>query len=215
MKINIIAGLAFVIFTFNSFAAEPSSLLKCSAVGDGVKRLACFDDLAKIEQKTADQKANKKLDAKETQSNNWIQSVSQSKIDDSETVILMTESKDPVPGRFKKQAVPALIFRCMEKITSVYINFDGIFMSDHAGHGKVTFRIDKDKPYIQNMVVSNDHMALGLWSGGAAIPFIKKLMSGETLIAQATPFNESSVMLTLDISKLEKEIEPLRKACKW
>ncbi len=207
--------LLIVLFTSAAFSAEPSPLLKCSTIQDGIKRLACFDDLAKADQKNSDQNATKSLNVTESKSNNWKLSVSQSKIDDSETVVLMTDAKEPVPGRFKRQAIPTLIIRCLEKTTSSYINFDGLFMSDNAGHGKVTFRIDKDKPFTQNMSVSNDHKALGLWNGGTAIPFIKKLMAGETLIVQATPYSEAAVMLTFDISNLEKEIEPLRKACKW
>lgn len=207
--------LLILLFTSSVYSAEPSQLLKCSAIKDGVNRLACFDDLAKTEQKNADNHATKNLSSNESKSNNWNLSISQSKIDDSETVVLMTDAKEPVPGRFKQKAIPTLVVRCLEKTTSSYINFDGLFMSDNAGHGKVTFRIDKDKPFTQNLTVSNDHKALGLWNGNLAIPFIKRLMAGEALIVQATPYSETSVMLTFDISKLEKEIEPLRKACKW
>lgn len=203
------------LFIFTANAAEPSALLKCSAISDGIKRLACFDDLAKNEQKNADKNAKTKLNSNESNSKNWNLSISQSKIDDSETVVLMTSAKEPVSGKFNKTVTPMLIIRCLEKTTSAYISFGGLFMSDLGAHGKVTFRIDKEKPFTQNMNVSNDNKALGLWEGAIAIPFIKKLMTGETLIAQATPYSDSPVMLTFDISKLENEIDPLRKSCKW
>jgi hypothetical protein len=57
---------------------------------------------------------------------------------------------------------------------------------------------------------SNDNEALGLWSGGAAIPFIKELFGATTLLVRATPFNESAVTAELPIAGLEEAIKPLR-----
>lgn len=102
--------LITLFFSSSAIAANPSPLLICSAIQDSIKRLACFDDLAKTEQKIADKNANKSLNVSESKYKNWELAVSQSKIDDSKTVILMTHSKDSVLGRFKKQAIPIHAF---------------------------------------------------------------------------------------------------------
>jgi type VI secretion system protein VasI len=58
-------------------------------------------------------------------------------------------------------------------------------------------------------------MALGLWNGNAAIPFIKKMMEHEKMVIRATPFSDSAVTAEYRISGLEEAIKPLRDACKW
>jgi len=55
--------------TASAYGAEPSALLKCSAIEDSVKRLACFDSLVKTDQKNADQTSEKKLQADEVKDN--------------------------------------------------------------------------------------------------------------------------------------------------
>lgn len=209
---SMFVGAFLIILTAS---AETTALLKCSAIKDGVKRLACYDDLAAAEQKQVDAKAAILLGSNNKKANNWDLSIEQSKIDDSQAVYLTTESTTPIQGRFRGNAVPTLVLRCLQNVTSAYINFDGWYMTDISGHGQVTFRIDKEKPFVQKMSASNSNKALGFWNGGTSLPFIKKLMTGQSLLVQATPFRESSLMVTFDITNLEGEIEPLRKACKW
>ncbi|WP_425962120.1 type VI secretion system-associated protein TagO [Rhizobium nepotum] len=62
---------------------------------------------------------------------------------------------------------------------------------------------------------STDNKSLGAWDGGRAIPFIKKLILGKTLILQFTPYNESPKMAEFNIAGLDKAIEPLRAQCGW
>jgi len=209
-KFLILAAL----FVSQAHAAPPSELLKCSAIKSGVERLACFDSLINAEQKAADQSATKTLGGTK-ESKNWNVSIGQSKLDDSQEVWLKTDAIEAVRGRYGKEAIPQMILRCSENTTAAYIFFDGHFMSDTSGNGKVTFRIDKDAPFSQNLSVSGNNKALGHWNGSASIQFIKKLFGGNTLIVQATPHSESPILVTFDISGLESQLEPLRKACKW
>ena len=202
-------------FALPAHAAPTSELLKCSAIKGGVERLACFDGLASKDQDAADQVAEKTLNDARTTLENWRISIGKSKIDDSETVVLMTKSTEPVYAKFQKQVHPSLIIRCERNVTSTYVVFDGLFMSDISGNGQVTFRLNKEKPFVQSLAVSGDHQALGLWYGQTAIPFLKRIMTGDTLLVQATPHSDSPIIVTFDISGLDKQIEPLRKACKW
>ncbi|EIA1333958.1 hypothetical protein K6675_004653 [Vibrio parahaemolyticus] len=43
----------------------------------------------------------------------------------------------------------------------------------------------------------------------------KNLCSIEQLLTQITPYSESPVMATFDVSGLSEAIKPLRKACHW
>lgn len=202
---------------FTPVAADElkKNLLSCSALTDSIKRLECFDRLATQEQKEADAQVAGEIGASEPTPENWDVRVSQSKIDDSTTVVLIAESQESVPGRFNRLSKPSLILRCLENTTATYINFDGHHMADIQSYGRVTFRVDKQKAFTQSMQASTDNRALGLWRGGSSIPFAKKLFGGSTLLIHATPFNESAVTFSVDISGLEEAIKPLRSACNW
>jgi type VI secretion system protein VasI len=88
-------------------------------------------------------------------------------------------------------------------------------MSDRAGGGTVTYRVDRLPPRTQPFSVSNDNKSLGLWGATSAIPFIKSLFGAERLLLRATPFRESDLNLEFNVSGLEEAIKPLRTACKW
>lgn len=88
-------------------------------------------------------------------------------------------------------------------------------MSDHAGAGRVAYRINDQTADTRDFNVSSDNEALGLWNSGSSIPFIEKLFGAEQLFVQATPFSDSAVNNFFDIGGLETAIVPLREACHW
>jgi len=177
-------------------------------------RLQCFDLVANKFQKEADSKAKIELGAPKAQ-NKWDIYIEQSKIDDSTNVFVSTTSLEPVSARFNRNTQPRLTLRCLENKTAAVLIFDGMFMSDIQGYGEVTFRVDKKKAFVKKMQASTDNQALGLFSGGAAIPFIKTLFDGNTLLVKVTPYNESPVMFSFNIEGIEEALIPLRQACKW
>ena len=110
---------------------------------------------------------------------------------------------------------PTLNIRCMENVTTIYVDFDGDYMSDIAGRGVVTLRVDKSAATKHEMDVSTDNTSLGLWSGGRSIPVIKRMLDGDTLLVQAIPVSASPVLAEFPIHGLGAAIGPLREACKW
>jgi type VI secretion system protein VasI len=145
----------------------------------------------------------------------WAVEIEQSALDDSRRVILSLESNEPIRARHG-QAQPATLFvRCEENTTSLFIHFAGHFMSDNRGGGRIDYRIDDRSPARVDARESNNNMALGLWRGGSAIPFLRDLFGGQSLYVRATPFNESRVEATFAITGLEDAIRPLREACNW
>lgn len=145
----------------------------------------------------------------------WQTSSQTSKIDDSKNVWVMLESNDPVPGRFVSYDQAQLTIRCMENKTAVMFEFADNFLADIQGYGDITYRIDDRKAQKRGFQESTDNGALGLWSGGSSIPFIKSLMTGQTLFVRVVPFNEDPIDTEFNIAGLDKAITPLRKACAW
>lgn len=145
----------------------------------------------------------------------WVVSEDKSAFDDSRTVVLSVESDDEIRGQFGPRGPASLYLRCMENTTVIYLVMNDLFLSDIQGFGKVEYRIDEGKAGSVSMTASTDNKALGLWNGGSSIPFIEKLIQGERVVFRATPFNESPVEFTVDLTGLETAVVPLREACSW
>lgn len=104
---------------------------------------------------------------------------------------------------------------CRENETNLWIRFGECFMSSIQGKGRVTYRLDSEQAATRNFRESNNNMALGLWSGGTAIPFIKNMIGHDQMIVRATPFSDSTVTGEYNIAGLEEAVKPLREACNW
>lgn len=186
-----------------SFAADGTS---CAKIDDTGERLLCYDGVFRTETKTEPA----------TASSNWTVHTQTSKIDDSPTVVLMLTSDDDFPGKYGNQRTNAeMTIRCMENRTSAFFQFGDHFMADNGDFGHVTFRIDDKPAFSRSLRESTDHGTLGLWDGGASIPFLKQLMEADQLVVRATPFSESPITTTFTVAGLAAAIKPLRDACKW
>ena len=197
----------------------PSAILanqapeNCTKLTDADARLACYDSIfgtSNPNKELVDEQAIETHNPPE----NWFIRETVSNVDDSNNVMLWTEALDTNRGRFGSSVRLSLVAACGENSTSVWINFGGHFMSDHR-HGTVIYRVDKQTAERKNFFESNNNEALGLWSGRSAIPFLKQLLGHDQLFIKATPYSESALEATFDISGLEQAITPLREACNW
>lgn len=184
---------------------------KCSEIVNVTDRLACYDSFFRDNGSAQENQPKASLPI---QHKNWSVSTEVSSLDDSKNVFLISEALETNRGRFGNEVRFRLLVACRENVTSVWIHFGGMFMSDYQ-HGKVTYRLDKQKAKSKSFRESNNNEALGLWNGGSAIPFIRELFGHERLLIVATPHSESSVEATFDISGIEDVIIPLKEACKW
>ncbi|MDP2085218.1 MAG: type VI secretion system-associated protein TagO [Gemmobacter sp.] len=198
MRFQILAT-ALLLGAAETAAADPA---RCAAIAEPSQRLGCYDDLFRT------------TETLQTDGD-WSVRIEKSQLDDSTSVYISLESQNPLRGRFGQKEPASLHLRCKEKTTVAYIYFGGHFMSDNRGGGRVDYRVDNRPAKHRVMDESNDNQALGLWSGKAAIPFIKELMEGSSLYIRATPFSESMIEATFSIAGLAKAIEPLKAACKW
>ena len=145
----------------------------------------------------------------------WVVSEDKSSFDDSRTVVISMESEEPIRGQFGPPGPAVLHLRCMENTTVAYLWLNDLFLSDLQGYGVVDYRIDDRKASSIRTEGSTDNKALGLWSGTRSIPFIKEMMDGKRIAFRATPFNESPVEFTFDLTGLDVAVKPLREACAW
>ena len=194
-------SILFLCISSSAFAQE-----ECKAIAEDEARLACYDiALSVLETETEVVADNGK----------WIVQTDISPLTDDKNVFLRLSSENDVPGRFGGVGKGTLWIRCMENTTAVLIDFNGHYMSDHAGGGTVEFRRDDSPLYKSQMRESNDNSALGLWNGGASIPFIKGLLGRKQLIVRATPFSKSAITITSDISGIDNAISGIRETCSW
>lgn len=201
-------GLAVWIVCGGAVAAGPARADpgKCAAIESNLDRLSCYDAAAKgAEPTAADQPKN---------STAWGVSVKKSPMDDSTNVFLTALSEEDLPGRLGGPGPKAyLLVRCMERVTSYYIVWGDTFIGSDST--RVQYRLDDEKPKTEGVSISTDHKATGHFSGGRAIPFIKEMFGKKKLLVRVTPYSESPIAVTFDITGLEGAIKPLRQACKW
>ena len=139
----------------------------------------------------------------------WTVNADTSAMDDSPSVtaILVSENEDRVNAY--RSASAALIVRCLERKTDVYVAFDAFLGS---GEVSVRTRLDDDKARDASWGVSTDNKAA---FAPSAIAFAKQLAKTETFRIRLTPFNESPIEYSFDVRGLDKHLPRIAEACDW
>jgi len=196
----------------------------CSAVGDSLERLVCFDrafprqaDVTTTEANAASPDGSS--DAPEAAADapvsdpvpmvQWSVEVSKSAIDDSPSVFAMllpeTQSGTGIGG-----AEVALLLRCAENTTSVILSTT-MFMTEESV--PVTIRIGDAPARRSGWTLSSSNKAVGLWSGSEAIPFIRSLPDNARLVIRIDERDRIDAQFNLaNVSKVAAQIAD---ACHW
>lgn len=194
--------LILIIFiTTPIFADLTTDIAICAETKDSIQRLACFDKLSE------DKDLTRKPEIK--QSDNWTVDIDKSKIDDSQTVILINKSKNEVIGQYNNSTRPTLLIRCEENKTDAFISTTFFLGSDSF---KVTTRLDKEKARKETWSISTNHKAMFIRQ---PVSYLKKMMKHENLLVEFSPYSGNRKLVEFDISNLEEVIKPLRKECNW
>lgn len=176
-------------------------LLTCSAISDSGDRLACYDSLA-----------DEAAPAVATSSENWDVTVDTNPIDDSQMVVLATNSTEgSTTSRFGDNF--RLILRCGSEKLDAYINWSDYLGSDTT---QVTYRIGTSPAKTDTWYLSTDSMATFFSVNAPATrTFIEDLAEADNgrLIAQVTPYNENPSTAVFDISGLSGLLEQLYQPC--
>ncbi|RWR08500.1 type VI secretion system-associated protein TagO [Paenirhodobacter populi] len=203
--------LSSAILTAFLSAPTDAAITDCVGLDADLDRLACYDKESGRTPKVSDV-------TKETGQGNWEVRTQTSVMNDQTDYFMRVESQDPIVCRsYAGQERPALLLRCMENTTAILLSTSSCHLtsSEYNDYGDIQYRIDDLPARTKGFTESTSNDTLGLWSGGAAIPFIKSLFGHKQLIMRFTPFNESPKTVTFDISGIDEAVKPLRDACNW
>jgi len=201
MKHKLIVTIFFLVLSQTASAAD----IDCKAIDNDLDRLACYDK----------QSGRNSTETKIETTSSWAVRSETSEFKDTTDVFVSTDSDDTVPCGYSGPRKVSMMVRCMENTTSVYFSSECHVASGFSGYGNVEYRVNDKKAVKKGFQASTDNSALGLWSGRSSIPFIKSLLGGKRLLIRFTPFNESPVTASFDISGIDTAVQSLRKACNW
>jgi type VI secretion system protein VasI len=190
----------------------------CVGIEDAAVRLECFDEAYAGSGLVADPTVSTEAEDEpqdERDTGKWEIEFQVSQLDDSQGVFLWLESEQDVSGPYSQPGPLFLHLRCFENTTSAVFYFNDHFMSSIQGYGRIQYRIDDRDSSTIDTEESTNNMALGLWQGRRAIPWIKEILDGEQLIVRATPFNGSMIEATFDIRGTAAAVDELRSTCGW
>jgi len=144
----------------------------------------------------------------------WELSTEKSAMDGSPTVTLTLEAENRVSSWLDNR-LPELYVRCLEHSTALIL--DGkvqysVEGGDDLDLHSVRLRFDDSAPHAEQWSESSAGTAL---FSPSPLSEIRRLEKTKTLRVQYTPFNSNPAIATFDVSGLDAQIAPLRKACKW
>lgn len=185
---------------------DRAELAECQSEVNGTKRLACYDkifpqDKPDDTESMAEQAVNH---------GKWQTSVTTSPVDDTNNVVLSLPSNDYIRTPFGETVAPTIYVACREKKTEVFINWDVYLGLEQTN---MLYRLDKQKAVEKNWSISTDTKAV--FYKGSDIDFVRTLAKADKMFARITPYNESPVSATFDLSGLSDALKPLQKACGW
>jgi hypothetical protein len=108
-------------------------------------------------------------------------------------------------------STPALVLRCRDNKTEVYINWNQYLGSDDLV--RVTSRVGTGKASTDSWPASTDNEAT--FYPASYVGLIKRLINADRFVAQVTPYNESPVTAVFELAGLSEKVTPLRRACHW
>ena len=127
-----------------------------------------------------------------------------SPIDDSKSYFLSREAEEPVGSGFM-QSTPTLMIRYKEKALNVFVTVGSYLGSDAT---EVTVRIGQSPAREEKWSISTDGKAIFCPSEDRA--FVLELLQNNRLVIRLTPYGESPVTSTFDLSGLVEAIQPMR-----
>lgn len=180
---------------------DSKAVAKCAADTNAVSRLACFDEFAKV-----NGLAPSTTQTTSTGSGKWITKTDSDPLTDKAVHVAMLESDD---GRGIYGQKVALVVRCKDRRTEVYVNWNSYLGSDGI---MVTSRVDKEPAAKTYWQLSTDSKASFM---PQSVPVLKKFIGGSSYVASLTPYNESPITAVFDISGADVALKDIRSGCNW
>lgn len=179
----------------------------CSAIDDSLQRLTCFDSL--FPRTAAGAATPDKAPPAAPPAVIWHIEEDKSPLDDS---IKFTAGLSPktVTTSGIGDAEMYLVVRCAENTTSVVFVTSMFMISERP---TVTIRVGDEPARTERWSRSTNYKAVGLWSGGEAIPFLKRLKDNVRLAVRIE--DKDRVDAEFDLGDVSAHIQKIRGYCKW
>nr|WP_176024860.1 type VI secretion system-associated protein TagO [Brucella pseudintermedia] len=202
--------MKIVLFSIAAIAAMSSSAAAddCKQISSDLDRLACYD-------KESGRTAKQERIVSKTPSK-WSLQKETSKMSDRTNVYMTVQSNEIINCGWNRGDKISLSLMCRENKTSVVFD-TGCHMtsSEYNDYGDIQYRIDQEKARTVSATETTNNRALGLWSGGKSIPFIKSILGKNKLLVRMTPYGENPFTATFDISGADEGVKAIRSACGW
>jgi len=204
-----ISAITAVLLSGSIVNAQTEDTSECLAIKDDIPRLACYDAALKY---VKDDAGVVEVEAETpiATGQHWRLTEENSALDDRTDIWLSVTSKNTEGNSIGSPIRATLFMRCMENKTNVLIGFDR-YTTDNQN---VRFRLDDTPVQSQWMETMRGGDGIGVWSGGPAIPLIKKFLGHSKLVIGYNTYT-GPVEFEFDISGLDQRIEPLANSCGW
>lgn len=200
-----IVGLLLSFTVLQPLAAHAGPL-ECARIEETAARLACFDR----------EFPRAMLLPPETATGLWQLQSSPSAIPGRTDHTISLASQGAIQCRWADPRSVQLRVRCIANVTSVSLD-TGCYMASgqHRSDGDVSMQFDTGEARVARMTAGADGRSLGLWSGEAAIPFVRALLGKSALTVRMTPYADDPISAVFDLRGIDAAIKPARTACGW
>ena len=216
MKTFVYCALAICFALPSELLAETKRTLEdCHLMSTGYIRLMCYDEVSGFKAEKAEQTAET-TDTSEPEQitkpsgNQWRVRADKSELTGRTDVFMTVKSSNREPNNIGNPEHGTLWIQCRDNTTSLVLQH-GIYISD--SHN-VRYKFDDGPVKKKWMIESTSSDAVGLWSGGASIPFIRSMFGKDKMVAVLSGYSQNSE-LVFDISGLRERIDELATSCEW
>jgi type VI secretion system VasI family protein len=176
-------------------------LASCAAETSTIKRLTCFDEVAK-----ASGLAPKNKDASTTSSGKWQISSQSDPLTDKVKYFSRLKADEEING---SGDLYSLEVRCVNSHTELLLISNNFL---DANDMRVTSRIDKNVAMTEDWNISTDRKALFM---PQPVTTLKKFVDASRFLVNFTPYGKNPITAVFDISGSLDALTALRRDCKW
>ena len=105
--------------------------------------------------------------------------------------------------------------RCRDDRTSAWFRFAGYEMGNRGAQREIVYQVDEDNEEIVELERARNHEILTIQRGYRAVPFVRRLIGGQSIRISAIAANGKELRAVLPLEGLDRAIRDLRTACHW
>lgn len=138
----------------------------------------------------------------------WRVNRDESIMDDTKSITLIKPANETIPATIGRSE-PALIIRCRENKTDVFIGW-GVYLG--IDETQSTIRIDDRDPVTSTWNLSTNYQSA---FHRQPIPFLRQLNTAQRLAARITPYGANPATVTFTLDGLSELLPEVAETCNW